>query len=83
MLAFGLSPQEVGDLTYREFNVMMETYNEQMRNKYEMQRNVIYNAIINANRKRGSSMIPLFKNNDPKTVSDIIEERKELFGDSA
>ena len=83
MLAFGLSPQEVGDLTYREFNVMMETYNEQMRNKYEMQRNVIYNAIINANRKRGSRMIPLFKDNDPQTVSDIIEERKELFGDSA
>ncbi|MFS0591495.1 hypothetical protein AB1L05_07815 [Cytobacillus horneckiae] len=80
MIIFGLSPLEVGNLTYLEYSVMMERYNEKMKNDYEMQRNVIFNAIINANRKKNSSMIPLFKDNSEKTATEIIEEREELFG---
>ncbi|WP_433959252.1 hypothetical protein [Cytobacillus horneckiae] len=80
MIIFGLSPLEVGNLTYLEYSVMMERYNEKMKNDYEMQRNVIFNAIINANRKKNSGMIPLFKDNSEKTATEIIEEREELFG---
>lgn len=61
---------------------MMEKYNEKKRNNYEMQRNVIFNAIINANRKKNTRIIPLFKDNDERDTVDIMEEREELFGDT-
>lgn len=59
---------------------MMEIYNEKMKNNYEMERNVIFNAIINANRKKGKRMIPLFKEHSEKSTTEILEDREELFG---
>ena len=59
----------------------MEKYNEQMKNEYEMQRNVIFNAIINSNRKKNTRMISLFQDeSDEKTTEEIVQEREELFG---
>ncbi|MFC0559686.1 hypothetical protein [Halalkalibacter alkalisediminis] len=60
---------------------MMELHNEQMKNNYEMQRNVMYNALINSKRGKNSRIIPLFTENDERTTLEIMDERKELFGD--
>jgi hypothetical protein len=78
-----MTPEQVGYLTYREFNTMMKVYNEQKKNDYEMQRNVMLNALINSNRRKGSSLIPLFSEDNQKTTLEIINEREELFGDLA
>jgi hypothetical protein len=78
-----MTPEQVGLLTYREFSTMMEVYNDQKKNEYEMQRNVMLNALINANRKKHSRVIPLFKENNEKTTNEILAEREELFGDLA
>lgn len=80
VLCFGLTPEQVGLLTYREFNNMMEAYNEQKKNEYEMQRNVILNAIINSKRKQYTPVIPLFKDDDEMTDEEKLKEREELFG---
>ncbi|WP_139364949.1 hypothetical protein [Sutcliffiella halmapala] len=61
---------------------MMEVYNSHLRNNYEMQRNVIFNAIINANRKKNSKVIPLFDEKNDKTNIEILGEREELFGEN-
>jgi hypothetical protein len=76
-----MTPEQVGLLTYREFNTMMAAHNEQKKNEYEMQRNVMLNALINANRKKGARVIPLFTDENEKTTTEIMDEREELFGD--
>lgn len=82
VIAFGLSPEEVGNLTFKEFDIMMSRYNEFKRTEYEILRNVCWNAILNALKKR-STVIPLFGNIgiNGKDKSEIMEERKELFGE--
>ncbi|ADU30366.1 phage protein [Evansella cellulosilytica DSM 2522] len=60
----------------------MEAHNERLKNDYEMQRNVIYNAIINANRKKNSRIVPLFPKDEEKSTEEIIDEREELFGEN-
>lgn len=82
-MCFGLTPEQVGYLTYREFNTMMEVYNDQKKNEYEMERNVMLNALINANRKKGARILPLFAEENEKTTTEILDERQELFGDLA
>lgn len=62
---------------------MMETHNERLKTDYEMQRNVIFNAIINTKRKRNSKVIPLFTDSEEKTALEIMQERQELFGEKA
>lgn len=82
VLSFGLTPEEVGNLTYFEFNVMMERYNEKKKDEYEILRNVALNAIINGKRK-GNKLIPLFeKTSGYKDTDDILEEREELFNEN-
>lgn len=61
----------------------MKKHNEQMKLKYEMDRNVTFNAIINALRKKNSTVIPLFVEEDEKNPIEIMEERAELFGKNA
>ncbi len=80
MLDFGLSPDEVGELTFREFNTFMTRHNLQERNGLEMQRNVMLNAIINAFRKKNARFLPLFEKENDRTAEDVIQERHELFG---
>lgn len=83
MLAFGLSPEEVGNLTFYEFNVMMERHNEKRKENYTILRNVILNALSNSMKKR-NTLIPLFEDEpEIKTKEEILEEREELFGDHA
>ncbi|WLR41671.1 hypothetical protein LC087_12435 [Bacillus carboniphilus] len=50
------------------------------KNEYEMERNVIYNAIVNANRKKNSRIIPLFNESAERVTEDVLNDRKELFG---
>lgn len=73
----------MGSLTYREYNEMMKKHNERLKVKYEMERNVIFNAIINAFRKKNSRVIPLFREENEKDPIEILEERAELFGKNA
>lgn len=81
MLSFGLSPEQVGNLTFYEFNVMMERHNEKRKENYTILRNVILNALANSMQKR-NALIPLFEEEpEQKTKKEILEERKELFGD--
>ncbi|MDQ0269012.1 hypothetical protein [Cytobacillus purgationiresistens] len=63
-----------------EFGIMMGMHNEKLKREYEMQRNVIFNAIINANRKKNSKIIPLFNDSNEKTAAEMMDEREELFG---
>lgn len=60
---------------------MMEVYNQRKKNEYEMHRNVMLNALINSNRRKGAQVIPLFPKNTEKTTTEIMDEREELFGD--
>jgi hypothetical protein len=62
---------------------MMEVYNEQKKNNFEMERNVMLNALINANRRKGARLLPLFTEENEKTTTEIMDERQELFGDLA
>lgn len=80
VLTFGLSPDEVGELTYKEYNTLMMRHNLQERNGLEMQRNVMLNAIINAFRKKNARFLPLFEEENKMTTEEIIQERHELFG---
>lgn len=76
-----MSPNEIGNMTFREVSTLIELRNEHLKLKYEMQRNIAFNAYVNANRKKGSKMIPLFDDNDEQTLVDIAEAREELFGE--
>ncbi len=59
---------------------MMDLYNEQLKNNYIIQRNVIFNAIANANRQT-NTVIPLFEEEtEGMSQEEIINEREELFG---
>ena len=58
---------------------MMDLYNEQLKNNYIIQRNVIFNAIANAHRQN-NSVIPLFEEEvEEKSQEEITNEREELF----
>lgn len=59
---------------------MMDLYNEQLKNNYIIQRNVIFNAIANVNRQT-NTVIPLFEEEtEEMSQEEIINEREELFG---
>ena len=58
----------------------MDLYNEQLKNNYIIQRNVIFNAIANVNRQT-NTVIPLFEEEtEEMSQEEIINEREELFG---
>ena len=61
---------------------MMEKYNEKLKNDCEIQRNIVFNAIINTKRKKNTRMIPLFQETNDKTTQEIMAEREELFGEN-
>lgn len=60
----------------------MEKYYEKKKNDAELMRNVIINAYINGNRKKNTPLIPLFEEKVEKTEQEILDERKELFGNN-
>lgn len=62
---------------------MMQRYNQKRKDDYTILRNVILNALANALVKK-NTQIPLFEEEpNGKTKEEILEERKELFGDHA
>lgn len=62
---------------------MMQRYNQKRKDDYTILRNVILNALANALVKK-NALIPLFEEEpNGKTKEEILEERKELFGDHA
>lgn len=78
-----MTPYEVGLLTPYEFKVMLEEWNKLQQNQAELQRNVILNAIVNANRKKNTKVIDLFeKKSIKKSREEIKIEREELFSEN-
>lgn len=70
-------------LTPYEFKLMMEEWNVLQQNQAELQRNVILNAIVNANRKKNTKVIDLFeKKSIKKSKEEIKIEREELFSEN-
>lgn len=74
------------ELTPYEFSLLVEYKKDNDKGKYQLIRNVIYNAGANLMRKKNSEEIPLF--DDSKVADNIptdekLSERQRLFGDSS
>ncbi|MEX3713655.1 hypothetical protein ABFV99_14775 [Cytobacillus horneckiae] len=77
-----MSANEVGELTYAEYRQMTKTYHDHLRFTKTLDRNVSLNAIVNALRDKNTSFMELFNDDsEEKSTEDILNERRELFGE--
>ena len=81
VIRFGLTPCEVGRLSFVEFRALMREWIKMQKEQAQLQRNVVLNAIYNSKRKSGSRIIELFEQEKRQlTPDEAKKEREELFG---
>lgn len=80
-----LSKVEFLDLTPYEFSLLVDYKKDSDRGRYQLLRNVVFNAGANLMRGKNSEEIPLFENNSASNIpkEDRLSERQRLFGENS